>query len=76
MEQTTTWWMDEIVDSIGEFICLETVDGVQREGKLTGITYKEIFFNKKKERYPIEVELNGDPSDRVHLSHLRNISIG
>lgn len=69
-------WIDTMVDSIGEFMRLETTDGVNREGKITGFTYRSFVLNGKKVEMPIEVEVNGDPSDRIPLDRVEKMTIG
>ncbi len=69
-------WIDEMVDSVGEFMRLETSDGVQREGKITGFTYREFELNGKTVSFPIEVEVNGDPTDRIPLDRVDRMTIG
>lgn len=69
-------WIDEMMDSIGEHMRLETTDGVAREGKITGFTTREFKLNGKVVGMPTEVEVNGDPSDRIPLDRLEWMTIG
>lgn len=69
-------WLNELGDATGEFIRMETSDGVIREGKVTGLRTREIQVNGEQELIPTEVELNGDPNDTVPLDRLIRIDIG
>ena len=68
-------WIDEIFDSVGRFVHLETTDGIQREGKMTGLRTKTIFFNGADQDIITEIELNGDPTDCVKLDGLAKLRI-
>lgn len=68
-------WIDELVGSVGEFTDLETTDGVRREGRISGFQMKKMVFNGIDVDIPIEVELNGDPNDRIPISRIGKINI-
>lgn len=65
-----------ILDSVGEFMRLETTDGTRREGKISGLTCRAMKVNGKQVDWPIEIEINGDPGDRIPIDRILRISIG
>ncbi len=69
-------WIDELVGSIEKNMNLETVAGVQRGGRISGFTYRSMTLNGNEVRVPVEIELNGDPNDRVPLDRIQKITIG
>ncbi len=69
-------WIDELINSEGEFMHLETTDGVNREGKISGFTYREFALNGEQVSFPVEIEVNGDPSDRIPLFRIEKLIIG
>ena len=69
-------WIDTLTTSINEFMRLETTDGVHREGRITGFTYRKFEINGDIAELPIEIEINGDPSDRVPLDRVLRMTIG
>ncbi len=68
-------WIDDIFNSVGKFIHLETKDGVRREGKITGLRTRHITFNDRRVELVDEIELNGDPTDCVQMSVISILSI-
>lgn len=68
-------WVDTIWNATGKFIRMETTDGVNRAGKLSGFRTKVVKFNGEEQHVITELELNGDPSDCVPLSVLDKLSI-
>lgn len=68
-------WVDVVMDSVGHHMYLETTDGINRRGKITGITCREFMFNGFKVEMPTEIEVNGDPSDRVPLDRLSKLVV-
>lgn len=69
-------WIDDIHAGVGDFIRLETHEGLQRSGKLTGVRVRQIEFNGQRQDVLTELELNGDPADTVAVNRLAKISIG
>jgi hypothetical protein len=69
-------WIEELINSVGEYIRLETSDGIQREGRISGFAMRHILFNEVDVDIPIEIELNGDPNDKVPLERINKINIG
>lgn len=68
-------WIDELVEAVGRNIHLETMEGVHREGKLTGLRMRDVEMNGKPVDYPEAVELNGDPTDYIDFVLVRRITI-
>lgn len=68
-------WIDEINRSIGKNFQLETTDGVVRHGRITGLTHKEFKYNDENVTMPTEIEVNGDPNDRIPLDRLNSLKI-
>ncbi len=68
-------WIDEMVGSIEKYVNLETLDGTYRDGKVTGFTFREFEFNGEKVGIPQEIELNGDPTDRIPIDRIRSLVI-
>jgi hypothetical protein len=66
-------FFDELEKSIHEFVELETLQGTVRKGKVTGFTYRRIFFNGQKIDVVNEIELNGDPTDRISLIEIKTL---
>jgi hypothetical protein len=68
-------WIEQMLKSVNKFMRLETTDGARRSGKITGFTYKVIILNEQRVKWPIELEINGDPSDRVSLDTVKTLTI-
>jgi hypothetical protein len=68
-------WIDTLFGSVGKFVHLETTDGVNREGKLTGLRTKTIKFNGTDQDVLMELELNGDPTDCVQLAAVVSLNL-
>ena len=69
-------WIETIVEAVGKkYVRLETAQGVDRSGKLSGIRTRAINFNGETVDIPIELELNGDPTDTVPLNIISKLSI-
>lgn len=66
-------WIDTVANGVGKYVNLETSDGVQRGGRMTGIRWKKIKFNGKSVDIVHELELNGDPTDTVDIWRLASI---
>lgn len=75
MKQGGDRWMDCLVISVGRHINLMTLDGVSRGGKMTAVVMKSIKFNGSPVEYPYEIELNGDPSDKVPLDRIESFDL-
>jgi hypothetical protein len=68
-------WIEQIVKSVGKNFALETTDGVTRQGKVTGLTHKSFMLNGVLVDMPVEIEVNGDPNDRIPLDRLLTLKI-
>jgi len=68
-------WIDDMVESVGKHISLETKDGVVREGRMTGLSSMTLVWNNENVEILTEVELNGDPYDRVPLDRIKEITL-
>ena len=69
-------WIDTMVDSAGKHFWLETTDGVEREGKITGFKYRNIEVNGEIVSWPIEIEINNDSMDTIPLDRVARIRVG
>ncbi len=64
------------MEAVGKkYVRLETAQGVDRSGKLSGLRTRPIKFNGETVDIPIELELNGDPTDTVPLHLISKLSI-
>lgn len=70
------WWMDKVHESVGKFINLETIDGVLREGRLTGLRLNQLKVNGEQVDRIVELEFNGDPTDCVEMYRIARMDIG
>jgi hypothetical protein len=70
-------WMEDIwlAAEAKKNVRMETSEGVVRSGRLTGIRTRVMEFNKSYEDFPVELELNGDPTDTVPIYRLKKLSI-
>lgn len=68
-------WIDLVSASVGKFVHLETGDGIEREGKLTGLRTREMFVNGECVDVPTAIELNGDPNDFVDFGFIARFDI-
>lgn len=66
---------DLLVKSVNENIELETYDGLIRRGKMTGLTSRILDFNDDEVELPIEIEFNGDSSDRIPLAVVKKLEL-
>ncbi len=64
-------WLAELQDLEGQYIWLETMEGVRREGQLSKIAVREVEFNDRKVALPAGLELNGDHFDTVPFQLIR-----
>lgn len=68
-------WIDDVWDGVGGYVRLETATGTERSGKLSGIRNRTVKFNGEDVLIPVELELNGDPTDTVPLHVVSKLSI-
>jgi hypothetical protein len=55
---------------------MRTTEGVERCGRISGFELRSFKFNGELVDIPSEIELNGDPYDRVPMDRLESIKIG
>jgi len=68
-------WIDDLLNSIDKFVWLETTDGLERQGKITGYSTRKFVLNGKTVHIPVEIELNNDSSDRVPLDRVAKMKL-
>lgn len=68
-------WIDDLVRAIGQHIRIETRDGLEREGRLSGIQARTIKWNGKDVDLPEDIELNGDSYDRIPLDRIASFEV-
>lgn len=68
-------WIERLVNSVDRNMNLETIEGVQRGGRISGFTFRKFWFNNREQHVPTEIEINGDPNDRVDVSRILRIVI-
>ncbi len=68
-------WIDELVESTGQYVRLETRDGVRREGRLSGLGSRTILWNGKSVEILEDVELNGDCFDKIALNRIATFEV-
>lgn len=68
-------WIDEIVAATGQYIQLETSDGIRREGRLSGLRTRKLRWEGRDVLIPTELELNGDPNDSVPLDRISDLAL-
>lgn len=66
-------WIDEVYNNVGNYVNVETYDGITRGGRMTAIRTKTVEFNGHPMELPTEVELNGDPTDTIEINRLKRI---
>lgn len=77
MKMTCTGeWIDDLIGSIGSYAVMTTTEGIERSGRISGFQMRQFIYNGEKTDVPLEIELNGDPYDRVPIDRLENIRIG
>ncbi len=76
MASNDEWVWDIELDSlVGRDCYLETEDGMQREGRITGIRTRPFFMQAVEIQVPLAIELNGDPRDLIEFLRLKKIDI-
>lgn len=68
-------WIDELVGSTGQYIQLETHDGMIREGRLSGLQSRSIKWNGSDVEILTALELNGDPYDQIPLDRVLSLEL-
>jgi len=68
-------WIDELVGATGQYVKLETSDGIVREGRLSGLQSQSISWNGEAVEILTGLELNGDPHDKVALARIIKLDL-
>lgn len=68
-------FFDALEKAINKYVEFETNIGAIRGGKITGFTHTRIKFNKTYVDIVEEIELNGDPSDRISVRELVRLEL-
>ena len=68
-------WIDELVGSTGQYVRLETRDGVIREGRLSGLGSRTLMWNGKPVEILEDIELNGDCFDKISLDRIATFEL-
>lgn len=68
-------WDIELDALVGRNAYLETEDGMQREGKITGIRTRPFMLAGDTVHVPLAIELNGDPRDLIEFLRLKSVDI-
>lgn len=68
------WWIDHLASRVDSYVRLETSDGIRREGRLSGFGLRVLEFNGDRVDIITELELNGDPIDRIPLERVSKIT--
>jgi len=68
-------WEIELEALVGRHCYLETEDGMQREGKITGIRTRPFRLAGDVVQVPLAIELNGDPRDLIEFLRLKKVDI-
>lgn len=66
-------WINELHNHVTRYIKLETLEGVRREGRLSGFVTRKLKINGREETAVVELELNGDPQDRVSYDRIASL---
>jgi hypothetical protein len=69
-------WIVRLLTSVDSYANLVTTDGIERGGRITGFQLRSFIFNGKKIDVPTEIELNGDPNDRIPLDRIAQLDVG
>lgn len=75
MTTITGTWIDALVNSCGQYVRLETLDGGVREGRLSGLRTRELSMFGAKVLMPTDVELNGDPNDTIAIDRIMELRL-
>lgn len=67
-------WINDVLGHVGNYVNLETRDGGQRGGRVTGVKSQGIYINGVRRELPVAVELNDDPGDAVELARIVKIN--
>jgi hypothetical protein len=68
-------WIDKLLASVNHYINLSTTDGIDRDGRISGFVMRSFVFNGQKIDVPTEIELNGDPNDKISLDRIASMDV-
>jgi len=68
-------WIDNLVDNVGQYVTIETSDGMTREGRLSGLKSRTLNYNREEVEIITELELNGDPYDSVPIDRIAILNV-
>lgn len=72
----TSWrWDIDMRPAVGQFCFIETLEGVIREGRITGVRTKQIKINKQVYDLPECLELNGDTGDQIGFDRIKELIV-
>ncbi len=69
-------WIGNLMNSIDSYATMITTDGIERGGRITGFQLRSFIYNGDTVDIPVEIELNGDPSDRIPLDRIAQLDVG
>lgn len=75
VSRTKGQYIDELFKATGRPVRVETIEGVVRHGRLTGLRTRIFEYNGFKQEIVEEIELNRDPSDTISLSRIAILNI-
>jgi len=70
-------WIDDLSKAAEQeaYVHFETVDGLKRSGKVTGLRTRTVEVNDEPQMLVESFELNGDPMDSITFGVLAKIKI-
>lgn len=73
-------WKIDIDAMVGRNCFIETLEGVRREGKITGVKVHEMKIKDTRRgletvRIPMHVELNGDVTDMIEFMRMERFEL-
>jgi len=68
-------WRIGLEGMIGAFCKVELLDGIVREGRISGVQLIPIAINKVVYKLPRAVELNGDSEDAIDFDRMKELTL-
>lgn len=73
-------WKIDVTALVGRNCFVETLEGVLREGKITGtesreMKIKDVLRGVEMVLIPLRIELNGDPSDTIDFMRMHRFEL-
>jgi hypothetical protein len=68
-------WMEKLLGNLNEIINIETTDGIEREGRFSGVELRKIRYDKKDVEILVGLQLNGDTYDVVPIDRIGSLEI-